>query len=327
MKKSIFFSSLVLGLMVCGPVPVSQAQELWDVLRAIKPNTNPPVAQPPALPPTPPAPAPAAAVLDTRPAFMAIVTNTTLKTNLVIVTNYVVVTNVGFATNFYNAQGQLLQPAGPPPIPGLIPIAPTVTTPDPAAVKAAQTQAIKDLLASGVTVASNKLCAAGSFTKDAAITIQVPDGVTVFDRKKGQALQDALNLAAEKAAPEALATVFKAVGRLQPDNPAQVLRGDKDEATRLLATAQGQAIADEILPAVQRASTAARVSEAYQNVMVRGGGLFGALLGTSKPVDLDAHLTRGVMEAVFKSLTAQESIIRTDPQARKTKALQDAFAK
>ena len=272
----------------------------------------------------------AASALDTRPAFMLIVTNTTLKTNLVIVTNRLVVTNVTYGTNFYNAQGQLLQPVTAPPIPGLVPIpaaAPAPAGPDPAVVKAGQTQAVKDLLASGVGAASNKLCVAGSFTNDAANTIQIPEGVTVFDRKKGQALLMAMNRAAEKAAPEALGVVQRTVGQLKPENPAQLLQSSNYAVINFLISTEGQSLANQISPLVQREGAAAGLPQAYQNVMLKGGGLFGAVLGTSKEVDINAHVTHGLIEAIFRNLAAQENLIRTDPAARSTKALQDAFKK
>lgn len=268
--------------------------------------------------------------LDTRPAFMSVVTNATLKTNVVIVTNYVVVTNLTYTTNLYNAQGQLLQPVPTRTIPGLIPIpgaTATTAAPDPAVIQATQTQAVKDLLGSGVLAASNTLCKAGSFNSNAANTIQIPEGVTVFDRKKGQTLLAAMNTAAEKAAPEALAVVQQKVNQLKPENPAQLLQGSADAATSHLSSTEGQNLTQQILPIVQRAASAAGVDQAYQNVMLKGGGLFGAVLGTTKEVDINAHITRGLMRAVFEHMTAQEKLIRTDPAARKTKALQDAFKK
>ncbi|MBM3847454.1 MAG: hypothetical protein FJ405_14375, partial [Verrucomicrobia bacterium] len=75
-----------------------------------------------------------AASLDTRPAFMQVVTNKVFRTNHVVVTNTVITTNLVIATNLYNAQGILLQPVTPP-APGLIPIppAPVASAPAPAA--------------------------------------------------------------------------------------------------------------------------------------------------------------------------------------------------
>jgi hypothetical protein len=45
--------------------------------------------------------------------------------------------------------------------------------------------------------------------------------------------------------------------------------------------------------------------------MLRGGGLLGTVLGTTPSVDMNAHITRGLMEAVVLKLSAQEKLVRT----------------
>jgi hypothetical protein len=273
---------------------------------------------------------PAAPALDVRPAYMQIVTNYALKTNLVIVTNYVVVTNVTFTTNLYNAQGQLLMPVLPsqPPIPGLIPIPPAKTvapTPDPAMVRSNQALAVKELLAQGLLATSNKLGVAGSFTSNATHQIPIPQGVTAFDRKKNQTLLTALNTAAETAVPETIGVILKTISQLKLDDPAPVIKGERDAATRQLLTAHGDDLANQVLPIVQRASAAAKVREAYNSVMLKGGGLLGAVLGAGPTEDMDTHITRGLMKAIFNRLAEEEGVLRTNPAARTTKVLQDAF--
>lgn len=280
------------------------------------------------------------AVLDTKPAFMQIVTNYTFKTNLVIVTNYVVVTNAVVATNYYNAQGQLLMPVAPdkPPLPGLIPIAETKpetkpatpaapAAPDPAKIKATQLQAVRDLLAQSLLATSNKVSVAGSFTSNATYRIQIPQGVTSLDRKKTQNLLTAMNLTAEKAAPDAVTMLLKMAAQVTTDDPAAVIAGGTDAATRLLLTANGDAIQNQVLAAVQRAGVEPRLREAYNDVMLKGGGLLGSVLGTGPSVDIHSHVTEGTLRALLNILAEQEAAIRSDPAARKTPALQEAFKK
>ena len=278
-----------------------------------------------------------APVLDVRPAFMQIITNRTLQTNVVIVTNLVVTTNWAVTTNYYNAQGQLLQPVQPqpPPIPGLIPIpqSPAVTAPapppapDPAVVKSNQVLALRELLGQSLIAISNKICAPGSFAGHATQQIQLPQGVTSFDRKKGDALVAAMNQAAENAAPESLAIVQKAALQFKPDDPAAVINGEKDAATRQFWNAQGNEITQQVLAVVKRTAAEAKVQSAYNAVMLKGGGLLGAVLGGAPAVDVDSHITTGLLQALVNNLAEQESRIRTDPAARPTKILQDTFKK
>lgn len=266
--------------------------------------------------------------LDTQPAFMQVVTNYTFKTNAVVVTNYVVVSNAVVTTNFYNAQGQLLLPVSPtkPSIPGLVPITPTKPAePDPAVLKARQVQAVRDLIVQGLQAASNKVSAAGSFTSNAMQQIQIPQGVTSFDRKKSQALLTAMNLTAEKAAPEAMALLRRLAARFTTDDPVAIIKGDKDAATRWFVNANREEIDSQLIAMVRNAGVANRLRESYSSVMLKGGGLLGSVLGSGPAVDIDAHVAQGLLKAIVTQLAEQEALVRRDVGARRTAALREAF--
>lgn len=286
--------------------------------------------------PAPPAAPPV--LLDTKPAFMQVVTNTTLLTNAIVVTNYVVVTRISFTTNLFNAAGQLLQPIPPAlaGIPGAVaipqslpqpPPKPAAPGPDPAAIKADQLKAVRELLVQSLLSASNTLASAGYFADAKPHSVMMPAGVTSFDRKKGQAFLAAMNLAAEKAVPETVAIVAEALKKVSPTDPSAILKGAPDAATALLLSVEGQNISNQTLTIVQRTASDASVGAAYRGVMIKGGGLLGAVLGTGPAVDTDVHITKGLVAALFHEMTTQETKIRTDPAARKTKILQDAFPK
>lgn len=336
--KAILLSSLfACALSQTVLCQAQQSQSLRDLLQGIQPGqaTAPAAAPQPAQPAPAAAPAvvapPAAQAPEFKPVFMSIVTNYHLVTNRVIVTNYVVSTNLTFTTNYYNAQGQLmtpLQPAQPQPAAAPAAVAaPKPVAPDPAVVKANQVRAIRELLALSATGASNTVAAPGAFSRTPSLQIRIPEGVTVFDRRKGETLTDAMNKAAENAAPAALALVQKTVAQLNPAEPAPILQGGNDAATRFLLSSEGQKLTDQIMGLVQTSAANARVSEAYNAVMLRGGGLLGAVLGTAPSVDMNAHITKGLVEAIFLNLASEENRIRTDPTVNKSKILQDALKK
>ncbi|MBL9167353.1 MAG: DUF4197 family protein [Verrucomicrobiales bacterium] len=273
--------------------------------------------------------------LDTKPAFMQVVTNFVYRTNAIVVTNYVVTTNAVAVTNYYNAQGVFLQPVTS--IPGLVPIpqtpvpaaapapAPAPAAPDPAVVKAGQLQAVRDLLIQGLATSSNQLALAGSFTTNVQQQIQIPQGLTSFDRRKSQSLITAMNLTAEKAAPSVIALLAKTAGQFQTDDPAAVIKGNADAATRGFLTSQRPALDPQIFLLVQQAAADTRLRETYNSVMLKGGGLLGAVLGSGPAVDIEAHVTQGLLQAIVNHWAVQEKTIRTDAAARKTPALQQAF--
>ncbi|MHC1768204.1 MAG: DUF4197 family protein [Verrucomicrobiia bacterium] len=338
-KAPLLAVLIACALSQTGFCQAQQSQSLRDLLQGIQPGqaTAPAAAPQPAQSAQAPSPTvvapPAAQAPEFKPVFMSIVTNYHLVTNRVIVTNYVVSTNLTFTTNYYNAQGQLMTPLQPAPTlqpaaaaPAAV-AAPKPVAPDPAVVKANQVRAIRELLALSATGASNTVAAPGAFSRTPSVQIRIPEGVTVFDRRKGETLTDAMNKAAENAAPAALALVQKTVAQLNPAEPAQILQGGNDAATRFLLSSEGQKLTDQIMGLVQTSAANARVSEAYNAVMLRGGGLLGAVLGTAPSVDMNAHITKGLVEAIFLNLASEENRIRTDPTVSKSKILQDALKK
>ncbi len=266
---------------------------------------------------------------DTTPAYMQILTNQVRVTNAVIVTNYVTITNVIYTTNLFNAQGQFLRELKPLPS-GLIPIVPAVATtpaPDPAVLQAVRATAVKDLMLQSLLTASNKVCAPEFFADSNARPIQMPPGVTSFDTAKGRTLLTAMNTAAAKAAPDACRIIAESANSLKPSDPAAILRGSDDAATALLFGAENENLASAGLGVVRKTSADARVLEAYRSVMLKGGGLLGAVLGTGPTVDIEMHITQSLLATISQATAAQEKLIRKDPKERKTKALQDAMGK
>ncbi len=280
----------------------------------------------------------APALLDTKPAFMKVLTNVTRITNAVIVTNYVVVTNLTFTTNLFNAAGQLLRPvpAALAGIPGAVPIPqtsppapakPVAPAPDPAAIKDGQLKVVRELLTQSLLGASNVLASPGYFADSKPHSIAMPEGVTSFDRKKSQTFLTAMNDAAKRAAPETATLFSQAIKQLNAADPAAILKGGPTAATKLLRETDLARLHEQALTIVHRAAVDANVDAAYRSVMLKGGGLLGAVLGAGPAVDTDTHIAKGLLKALFNEMEVQESRIRSDPAERKTKALQDAFTK
>ncbi|MSU36572.1 MAG: hypothetical protein EXS36_16030 [Pedosphaera sp.] len=78
---------------------------------------------------------------------------------------------------------------------------------------------------------------------------------------------------------------------------------------------------------MQQTSAETKLRETYNSVMLKGGGLLGAVLGSGSTVDIEAHVARSLLQAIGNQLAAQEVVVRKDAAARKTPALQEAFKK
>jgi hypothetical protein len=192
-------------------------------------------------------------------------------------------------------------------------------------MKAMQLQAIRDLLIQGISSASNQLSKPGAFISNATHRIAMPAGVTNFDRKRGEALVQAMNLTAERAAPEAAALLLKFASQINPANPADIIRGEVDAATRMLLSMEGEALATGLVELVERTGKETKLQEAYANVMLRGGGLLGAVLGTQPQVSIENHVAQGLLRAFAENLAREEKNVRTNAAARLTPAMRQAF--
>lgn len=143
--------------------------------------------------------------------------------------------------------------------------------------------------------------------------IQVPQGVTSFDRKKTQDLLTAMNVTAEKAAPEAVALLTKAAAQIKTEAAAAAVKGGPGAATQLFANTHGTELESQLLALVQKAAVQTRLRNAYNDVMFKGGGLFGAVLGSGPSVDIESHVAKGLWRALTNNLAEQE---RPDPNRR-----------
>ncbi|MBM3846777.1 MAG: DUF4197 domain-containing protein, partial [Verrucomicrobia bacterium] len=83
----------------------------------------------------------------------------------------------------------------------------------------------------------------------------------------------------------------------------------------------------QVLTIVQQAGVDVRLRETYSSVMLKGGGLLGAVLGSGPTVDIQAHVGQELLNAVGRQLATEEAAIRKDPALRKTPALQEILKK
>ncbi|BAN69590.1 DUF4197 domain-containing protein [endosymbiont of unidentified scaly snail isolate Monju] len=197
---------------------------------------------------------------------------------------------------------------------------------------------LKEALAVGAERAVAQLGRSGGFLNDPKVRIPLPGvlgRVADTARRLGQgqrvdALEQAVNRAAEQAIPKTLAIVKQTVRRMTLEDARGILSGGDDAATRYLRDKAGDSLRRAVRPIVARATDEAGATAAYKRLLASTrnslGGL-GGLLGGQVNLDLDDYVTEKALNGLFLKLAAEEKAIRTNPVARSTELLKQVFGR
>jgi WS/DGAT/MGAT family acyltransferase len=167
----------------------------------------------------------------------------------------------------------------------------------------------------------------GGFRDHARIRLRLPrqlDGMAAALRPMGMGgpmnvLELAMNRAAERAAAQALP---HAIERLRFDDPAAVLEGPEDAATRAFRARAGPELERRFEPVVDDSMRQVGLLQAYDQLLAH----YRALPSYRDPdLDLVAYVTRATLDGLFSVLAEEERRIRREPEARKGERLQRLF--
>jgi hypothetical protein len=135
-------------------------------------------------------------------------------------------------------------------------------------------------------------------------------------------LELAMNRAAERAAAQALPLFGAAIEQLRFGDPAALLAGPEDAATRAFRTRAGPQLAQRFTPLVDDCMRQVGLLQAYQQLLER----YRALPAYRDPgLDLVAYVTRATLDGLFFVLAEEERRIRREPEARHGERLQRLF--
>lgn len=189
---------------------------------------------------------------------------------------------------------------------------------------------LKEALAVGVERAVNGLGRPGGYLNDAAVRIPLPGLLEKTELSlrmlgQGKAVDEfiaTINVAAERAVPQAARIVGEAVRAMTIADAQNLLTGADDAATQYFRAATSDQIAAAMRPIVEDATEKAGVTRAYRDLVARAGPA-ASLLGGG--LDLDAHVTEKTLEGLFLKLAEEERAIRANPLARSSAVLQKVF--
>lgn len=140
--------------------------------------------------------------------------------------------------------------------------------------------------------------------------------------KQTDALELAMNRAAEAAMPEAKVLLVDAIRQMSVADAMGIVRGPEDAATRYFREATSARLTERFLPIVSHATQDLQLAKTYDDVVAKA-----ASLGIAQPKDasVDAYVTRKALDGLFLMMAREEAAIRRDPLRQADALLRRVF--
>ncbi|MBT9528350.1 MAG: DUF4197 domain-containing protein [Rhizobacter sp.] len=156
-----------------------------------------------------------------------------------------------------------------------------------------------------------------SFLNDAARLLRATG-----QQKRIDALETAMNRAAEAAVPEAKALLVNAVKRMSVEDAKQVITGGDDSVTKFFADKTREPLGVKFLPIVTKATERVSLVDKYNSVARRA-----SKLGLIKQQDasIQAYVTEKALDGLYLMIGEEEKKIRANPVATGSAILRKVF--
>lgn len=146
-------------------------------------------------------------------------------------------------------------------------------------------------------------------------------------RRMGQggrvdALETAMNRAAEQATPEARNLLLQAIRTMTIDDARRILTGGDTAATNFFSERTRAPLSTRFLPIVTRATERVELAQRYNDVAGRA-----ARFGLVRPQDanLQQYVTDRALDGIYLTIGEEERKIRQDPVGTGSQLLQRVF--
>lgn len=140
--------------------------------------------------------------------------------------------------------------------------------------------------------------------------------------KQTDALELAMNRAAEAAVPEAKILFVDAIKQMSVTDAIGLLRGPEDAATQYFRGAMSGKLTERFQPIVSKATANVQLAKQYKDVVGRASSLG---LVDEKDASLDAYVTRKAMDGLFLVMAREEAAIRKNPLGQASALLRKVF--
>lgn len=192
------------------------------------------------------------------------------------------------------------------------------------------TSGLRAALAQGAQAAVSLLGQADGFLGNPAVRIPLPgpvEQVAKVLRRLGQgkrldALETALNRAAEQAVPQATPILGDAVKAMTVDDAQKILRGGDTSVTDYFAGKTRAPLGEKFLPIVTTATERVALVDKYNAVASRASGMG---LVSAGEANLQQYVTGKTLDGLFFMIGEEERKIRQNPAGAGSAILQKVF--
>ena len=192
------------------------------------------------------------------------------------------------------------------------------------------TAGLKAALDKGVAAAVASLGRTDGFWANPKVRIPLPDHlqrVRSALRLMGKAdevdaLELAVNRAAEQAVPEAKTLLTNAVKTMSVDDAKQILRGGDDSVTQFFKSKTSAPLAERFLPIVRRVTEKSGLAQQYNSLAAQGAA-FG--LVKTEQATVERYVTQKALDGLYTMIAEEEKKIRANPLAAGSDIIRRVF--
>jgi hypothetical protein len=190
--------------------------------------------------------------------------------------------------------------------------------------------ALKAALDQAATVAVNTLGKPDGFMGNPEVRIPLPGKLAKAAKKlrklgmnkQTDALQLAMNRAAEAAVPEAKELFVDAIRQMSVADALAIVRGPQDAATQYFRKSMSDKLTERFQPIVGKATASVDLAKQYNEVARRASALG---LVDERDASIDAYVTRKALDGLFLMMAREEAAIRKNPLGQANELLRKVF--
>jgi hypothetical protein len=195
---------------------------------------------------------------------------------------------------------------------------------------AEQSNALKGALEQAVATSVASLGKADGFMANPQVRIPLPSKLQKAGKalrklgksKQVDALELAMNRAAEAAVPQARALLVDSVRQMSFSDALAILGGPQDAATQYFRQTMTEPLTEKFLPVVAKATADVQLARYYKEAAAKASALG---LVDERDASLDAYVTRKALDGLFLTMAKEEAAIRSDPLGQANMLLRKVF--